>query len=208
MDRIVQRVKSLPDLDPTDFVVSADSSNVDAVMEPLTNMNRLISILILLVLAVGGAVLCLVLSVRVKERVHESGVQLALGISKKTIVAQYLAEVVIIAVLAFSLSAFASGFVAKTVGSQLLNDTISDRAQSPAGKTPGTSVDGETFLGSADFAPEFEGSSPLTKIEVEVKPATAAWMCGAGVLIICAAVMLAAAPVLRMKPKEILSKMS
>ena len=208
MERIVQRVKSLPDLDPTDFIVSVDSSNVDAVMKPLTNMNRLISILILLVLAVGGAVLCLVLSVRVKERVHESGVQLALGISKKTIVAQYLAEVVIIAVLAFSLSAFASGFVAKTVGSQLLNDTISDSAQSPAGKTSGTSVDGETFLGSADFAPEFEGSSPLTKIEVEVKPATAAWMCGAGFLIICAAVMLAAAPVLRMNPKEILSKMS
>lgn len=41
IDRIVRDVKNLPDLDPTDFIVSVDSSNVDAVMEPLTNMDRL-----------------------------------------------------------------------------------------------------------------------------------------------------------------------
>lgn len=208
IDRIVRDVKNLPDLDPTDFIVSVDSSNVDAVMEPLTNMDRLVSILIVLVLAVGAVILCLVLSIRVKERVHESGVQLALGLSKGTIVAQYLAEVLIIAVFAFSLSAFAGGFAAKTVGSQLLDYTVSERAQSPAAGSPGTSIDGEMFVGSSDFAPEFEGSNPLTKIEVAVEPAMVAGMFGVGFLIICAAVMLAAAPVLRMKPREILSKMS
>lgn len=208
IDSIVQNVKNLPDLNPTDFVVSVDSSNVDAVMEPLANMNRLVSILILLVLLVGAAILCLVLSIRMKERAHESGVQLALGISKKNIVAQYLTEVLIIAVLAFSLSTFASGFVANTVGNQLLDYSISDSVQSPATETLGTSIDGETFLESSDFAPEFEGSNPLTKIEVEVEPVMVAGMFGVGFLIICAAVMLAAAPVLRMKPREILSKMS
>ena len=63
-------------------------------------------------------------------------------------------------------------------------------------------------MDSSDFAPEFEGSNPLTKIEVEVEPVMVAGMFGVGLLIICAAVMLAAAPVLRMKPREILSKMS
>lgn len=208
IDRIVQDVKNLPDLDPTDFIVSVDSSNVDAVMEPLTNMDRLVSILIVLVLAVGTVILCLVLSIRVKERVHESGVQLALGLCKGNIVAQYLAEVLIIAAVAFSLSAFTSGIVAKTVGNQLLDYTISDRIQTISSGTPGTNFDGETFLGSSDFAPEFEGSNPLTKIEVEVESVMVAGMFGVGLLIICAAVMLAAAPVLRMKPREILSKMS
>ena len=208
IDNIVKNVKKLPDLDPTDFIVSIDSSNVDAVMEPLANMNRLISILILLVLVVGAAILCLVLSIRMKERVHESGVQLALGISKKNIVAQYLTEVLIIAVFAFSLSTFTSGFVAKTAGHQLLDNTIADSVQSPAAKSLGTSMDGETFLGSSDFVPEFEGSNPLTKIEVEIEPVMVAGMFSIGFLMICAAVMLAAAPVLRMKPREILSKMS
>lgn len=208
IDHIVRDVKKLPDFDPTDFIVSVDSSNVDAVMEPLANMNRLISILILLVLVVGAAIVCLVLSIRIKERIHESGVQLALGISKKNIVAQYLTEVCMIAVLAFSLSTITSGFVAKTVGNQLLDYTISESAQSPITKTPGTNMDGEIFLGSSDFAPEFEGSNPLTKIEVEVEPVMVAGMFGVGFLMICAAVMIATAPVLRMKPREILSKMS
>ena len=208
IDNIVRDVKNLPDLDPTDFIVSVDSSDVDAVMEPLSNMNRLVSILIVLVLAVGAAILCLVLSIRIKERVHESGVQLALGLSKRNIVAQYLIEVLIIAVLAFSLSTLASDFVAKTVGNQLLDYTISDSAQTSTSDTLGTSIDGEIFLGSSDFAPEFEGSNPLTKIEVEVEPVMVAGMFGIGFLIICAAVTLAAMPVLRMKPREILSKMS
>ena len=208
IDNIVRDVKNLPDLDPTDFIVSVDSSDVDAVMEPLSNMNRLVSILIVLVLVVGAAILCLVLSIRIKERVHESGVQLALGLSKRNIVAQYLIEALIIAVLAFSLSTLASDFVAKTVGNQLLDYTISDSAQTSTSDTLGTSIDGEIFLGSSDFAPEFEGSNPLTKIEVEVEPVMVAGMFGIGFLIICAAVTLAAMPVLRMKPREILSKMS
>ena len=208
MDSIVRAAKSLSGLDPTDFIVSVDSSDVDAVMEPLTNMDRLVSILIALVLVVGAAILCLVLSIRIKERVHESGVQLALGLSKSTIVAQYITEVLIIAVLAFTLSMFTSGFVASAVGNQLLDYTISDSAQTATSGALGTSIDGQTFLGSSDFAPEFEGSNPLTKIEVRVEPVMIAGMFGIGFLMICAAVLLAAMPVMRMKPREILSKMS
>ena len=45
MDNIVRDVKNLPDLDPTDFIVSVDSSDVDAVMEPLSNIyNHLVRI--------------------------------------------------------------------------------------------------------------------------------------------------------------------
>ena len=142
---------------------------------------------------------------------QESGIQLALGISKKAIIAQYLAEVLIIAVLAFSLSVVTSGFVADTVGSRLLEYTVSENGAGSDPGTPGmpgTSFDGEFFATTSDFAPTFAGSNPLTKIEVQVSPGPVAGMFGAGLLMICAAVLLAAAPVLRMKPREILSKMS
>lgn len=102
----------------------------------------------------------------------------------------------------------ASSFSTSSERNQLLDYTISDSVQSPTSNTPGTSIDGEMFADSSDFAPKFEGSNPLTKIEVEVKPMMIVGMFGVGFLIICAAVVLAAAPVLRMKPREILSKMS
>ena len=50
LDKIVSDIKALPEVDPTNFVVNVDSSGADSVMEPLTNMNRLITILIVLIL--------------------------------------------------------------------------------------------------------------------------------------------------------------
>lgn len=207
LDAIVQAVQALPELDPTDFTVSVDSSNVDAVMEPLANMSRLVTILIVLVLAVGAAVLYLVLSARIKERVHESGVLLSLGLSKGNIAAQYLAEILMVAVLAFSLSVVTSGFVAQTAGDQLLDYTVSGAAQE-TGASPGYSKDGMLFSSSSDYAPSFEGRGSLTEIQVSIPPAAIAGMFGVGFVLICAAVCAAALPVLRMKPREILSQMS
>lgn len=203
---IVQEVNRLPDLDPTDFIVSVDSSEVDAVMQPLTNMGRLITVLIVLVLVVGAAVLCLVLSIRVKEREQESGIQLALGIGKAGIVGQYLVEVLLIAVLAFSLSIVTSGFLAKTVGDQLLDYSDSTPAAEP--DIPGIHMDELTITDGSEKLPQFHGNHPLTRIEVEVEPTMILGMFGVGVLMIFGAVFLAAAPVLRRNPREILSKMS
>lgn len=209
IDKIVKEVQNLPDLDPSDFIVSVDSSDVDAVMEPLTNMNRLISILIVLVLVVGAVILYLVLSTRIKERVHESGVLLSLGLSKWNITAQYLAEILLIAVFAFALSVFSSGFVAQTVGNQLLDYTMSDSGQTDSAASGAvTDLDG-VYIGTSDsFAPQFESSNSLTQIEVSIAPSTIAAMYVVGFFIICAAVLIAALPVLKMKPREIVSKMS
>lgn len=208
LERIVREVQALPEVAPADFAVSVDKSGADAVMEPLTNMNRLVSVLIVLVLAVGAAVLYLVLASRIRERVHESGVLLSLGLSKGNITAQYLAEILLIAALAFSLAIFTSGFVARAVGGQLLDYALSDGAPAAAGAASPLSGDGMYLSSAADYAPRFEGGGSLTKIEVAVSPAAAAAMCGVGFLIICAAVCLAALPVLRMKPREIVSRMS
>ena len=54
---IVKQVNALPDIDPTDFIVDVDTGDADAVMKPLENMDRLVSILVLLVVMVGAAVL-------------------------------------------------------------------------------------------------------------------------------------------------------
>lgn len=209
IDNIVKEVQALPKLDPSDFVVNIDSSNADAVMEPLTNMDRLISVLIILTLAVGAVILYLVLSARIRERIHESGILLSLGLSKWNIMAQYLTEILLIAVLAFSLSVFTSGLAAQTVGSQLLDYTVSNSTQTELeGHEEQTSGDGMFIANTDDFAPQFEGSDVLTQIEVSISPASAAAMYGVGFAIICLAVLFAALPVLKMKPGEIASRMS
>lgn len=209
LNKIVKAVQNLPDLDPTDYTVHADSSSADAVMEPLENGKRLVSILIALVVAVGAAVLYLVLSSRVKERIHESGVLLSLGMSKWCIAAQYLTEILILAVLAFSLSVFTSGFVSRTVGNQLLDYSMSGSAQDTSADAGGiASKDGTLIASSGDFAPQFEGKNSLTEIQVSITPPAVAWLYVVGLWMICLAVLTASLPVLKMKPREILSHMS
>lgn len=208
LDAVVGQVQELPELDPSDFVVNVDTSGVDSVLEPLTNMDRLVFLLILLVIAVGAVILYLVLASRVKERTHESGILLSLGFSKRSITLQYLTEVLLLAALAFSLAVFASGAVARAVGSGLLDYTLAGTASGAGADGIGTQLDGVMIANSGDFAPTFQGQSALTQIQVAVRPASILLLCGAGAAVICLSVVMAALPVLRMKPREILSKMS
>lgn len=208
LDSIIEQIKALPDIDPTDFIIQSDSSNVDSVMEPLTNMDHLMSVLILLVILVGTGILYLILASRIKERIHESGILLSFGFSKRNIAFQYITEVLIIALLAFTLSIFTSNAVAGTIGRQLLDYTITDTGSQQNSELPGTTIDGNTIASSEDFAPQFEGQGTLTQIEVDITPFTIFVLYAAGIGIICLSVVLAAAPILRMKPREILSRMS
>lgn len=208
LDSIVEKVQALEKLDPSDFVVTVDKSSADAVTEPLENMHSLVSVLIVLVLAIGAVILYLVLSGRIKERSHESGVLLSIGLSRWNIAAQYLTEILLIAALAFPLSVFISGLIAQNVGDRLLDYALSDSTQPSSSADQSASKDGMYIGTSANYAPRFEGKTGMTKIEVAVSPASIAAMYAVGFLIICAAVLIASLPVLRMKPREIISKMS
>ena len=175
-------------------------SSVEAVTAPLQNMNRLVSLLILLAVVVGGIVLYLVLASRVRERMGESGILLSLGFSKGNILAQHLTEALLLAVLAFSLSVPVSGLVAEAAGNQLLDSTLATPSVSQA---PAASGDGVSLAQSDQYAPQFETQTGLTEIVVTVSPAAIACLFGVGAAILCVAVSLAALPILHRKPREI-----
>lgn len=207
MDKIIADIKSLSDVDASDFVINVDNSNVDAIMKPLANMDKLITILIVLILAVGAVILYLVLAGRIKERIHESGILLSLGIGKAKIIGQYLIEIAVVAAAALALSVLASQAIAQTVGDQLLDYTLASQDSAEEKKEP-AGRDGVVSVGTDDFAPQFEGNNELTKIQVSFNAKVFILMCVITLLIICGSVILAALPVLRLKPREILSKMS
>jgi len=207
MDSIISNIRSLPEIDPTDFVVNVDSSDADSVMKPLTNMNKLITLLIVLILVVGAVVLYLVLANRVKERIHESGILLSLGVGKVKIIGQYCIEVALVAILAFGLSVFSRGFIVQTVGNQLLDYTLSDSiTNTETGEIQ--EYDGITAVGSDSFAPQFENKGNLTNIQVSIGSQSIILLYIVGFAVICISLVLAALPMLRIKPREILSKMS
>lgn len=207
IDNIVDKVKHLPKIKPDDFLVNVDTSGTDSVMKPLDNMNRLMTVMIILVISIGAIILYLVLSSRIKDRIHETGVLLSLGISKLNISLQYLIEIVLVAAIALSCSIFTSNFLATTVGNQLLDYSLSsDVPTSDANDIK--QVDGLTFANNETFAPKFSSKTSLTKIQVKIDYSTIIYVFASALLIVVLAVSLAAIPILKTKPREILSRMS
>lgn len=207
LESIVESIRELPEIDPDEFIIKVDNSSVEAVDEPMQNMGHLITILIWLVIAVGAVILYLVLSGRIKERIHESGILLSIGLKKRNIVAQYLVEVFMIALISFTISIFTSNLIANGIGNVLLDYSNSNNTKVASDKTDNT-IDGVTTMDSSDFQPDFQAPAKFTTIDVSISPATIVIMFAIGLLLISISVLLAALPVLRLKPREIMSKMS
>ena len=68
---------------------------------------------------VSIVILSLILTMWARSRIHEIGVLLSIGIRKLSILGQYIAEVLIIAMLAFSLSNFSASTIAGQMGKAL-----------------------------------------------------------------------------------------
>lgn len=204
LESIAQQVETLAG---EDFLVNVDASDVEAVTTPLANMDRLVTLLIGLVLVVGGAVLYLVLAGRVRARSHESGVLLSLGIGKGSIFAQYLTEILMIAVLVFPCAVLASDGVVQFAGTRLLAqvDAAAPQSDQDAGLING---DGMTIADSSQFAPKYETNAALTAIDVHLDSTQTALVIALALALIVLAVALAALPVLRMQPRAIIARLS
>ena len=209
LDRIVGEVEALDAVAGHGYVVSADTSDVDAVTAPLENMDRLVTVLVVASVAVGGVVLFLVLSGRVCDRMHESGVLLSLGLSRGSVVGQYLVEVLVVAAVAFALAAPVSAVAAQGVGAALLGYANASAVSEPAGDVGSIQTnDGVSVLSGDPFAPQFERAHEVTAISVKIGPASAAALYGVGLSVAAVAVLLASVPLHRLEPREIMTKLS
>ena len=142
-------------------------------------------------------VLALFLTLRLRGRVHETGVYLAMGISKGAVLTQYLLEVLIVAVIALLISYGASSAISDQIGSRLLSQVTVE--------TYGTVELTDTEENKAQSSTEDLG---LSEIVVAVSAEDYAIVWGFGLVLCLASTALAAYPIMKMKPKNILSQMS
>lgn len=191
-----------------DFLAYANNEHIVAVEGPLQSINRLVDFLILLVFAIGVIVLWLVLSSRIKDRIHETGILLSVGLRKANILAQYLVEITAVTLLACTVAIFGSVLISD-VTEEFLRGTLTTTAQQQQESSmviqPEDSID-------TPSAPSIIGNTQqqkaLTEISVTIEPVHIFLLYGAGLLLSWIAVAAASISLLRLKPREILSKMS
>ena len=168
---------------------------------PLTTLNELVVTLLVVIIVVSAIILALILTLWTKTRIHEIGVFLSVGIWKSAVIGQYLTEVLLIAVFAFGLSYFTSDAVAGQIGNHLLEQSVQVEQEDNSSSTPSAvDVGADTLI-----------QKPLPTengIQVSVEPDSLALFYLIGFAIIIVAVSISSITVMRLKPREILSKMS
>lgn len=202
MERIVSDVKALPGIDWKAFTVEVDNEVYDNAAAPLSTLNELVFVLLVVIIVVSAIILALILTLWTKSRIHEIGVFLSVGIKKSAIIGQYLAEVMMIAILAFGLSYFSSNAVAGQIGNHLLEQSMRTNTgddEITAGAV-GVDVGADTLIQKP--LPTENG----IRVTVEFENLLHLYLIGTAIIIV--AVSISSITVMRLKPREILSKMS
>ena len=205
MERIASQIKAL-DLDWDSFTLTMDNSAYEAVASPLTAMQNLIVWLIVGCVAVSVGILVLILSMWIKQRRHETGILLSVGISKSRILLQYTVEVLMIAIVAFGVSFFTSSLISQGV-SDLIFHQVSESQPLPEIELPD---DGTEYLDiTGQYIPyDTSNVETLESVQVTVSPDYLLYIYIFGTLLIAFSVSAASISVIQMKPKKILSQMS
>lgn len=196
LEQIMAEVQGIDSMDWANCTLTRYDNDYQNAKESLAGLQNIVFIAIAVVSLICFLVLALFLTLRLRGRIHETGVYLAMGISKGSVLMQYLLEVVIVAVLALLLSFGASSAISHQIGNSLLSQVTSETYETVS------------LTGGAEGAEKSSEDLGLSEIEVAVsaKDYTLVWAFG---MVLCVtSTALAAYPIMRMKPKNILSQMS
>ena len=170
LNHIVMQVKQISSIQWDDYFIQINESEYRAVSYQLQTLERLMGMLIFAIMIVSVIVIALVLTMRIRNRIHEAGILLSIGTSSTEIAMQFICEVLMIVLLVFIVSPILGNFVVGLVETALRN------------------------LGNA--------------ISMSISPKVTLVQFLLEAFIIVIVVIAASLPVTRMKPRDILSKMS
>lgn len=189
LDEIVSKVQQIEEIDWKTHFIRTNDFQYSKISDSLTSLGDLIKILLACVSIVSAAILTLILTLRIRGRIPEAGILLGSGIPKGEIIKQFLLEVLSVSATAFLFS-YAAGFgISHNLGNHLLADfqpNLINAAALQNGMSDAVSIDSYLTLGI--------GKTLL--------------IYGCQLIVVVLSVLLSSASILKLKPREILTKMS
>ena len=189
LDEIVSKVQQIEEIDWKTHFIRTNDFQYSKISDSLTSLGDLIKILLACVSIVSAAILTLILTLRIRGRIPEAGILLGAGIPKGEIIKQFLLEVLSVAATAFLFSYAASFGISHNLGNHLLADfqpNLINAAALQNGMSDAVSIDSYLTLGI--------GKALL--------------IYGCQLIVVVLSVLLSSASILKLKPREILTKMS
>ncbi len=189
LENITRNVRDLQSIDWTTHFIRTNDFQYSKIADQLSSLGNLVKILLVLVSVVSTAFLTLLLTMRMRSRMQEAGILLAVGVSKGQIMAGFLLEVLSVAIMALILSHIASLCVTGFLGHSLF------------GELQPNLINEETITTGMQNGLQIENYLKLSAVETLL-----IYFCQ--LVVIAASTLVSSIVIMRLKPKEILSKMS
>ncbi|EOO20990.1 MULTISPECIES: ABC transporter permease [Bacillus cereus group] len=189
------------DIDFNYFKLDAQDSLYKQMIGPIENIASTSQMIIYMVSIAGAIILGLIIMLSIKARRKEMGILLSIGEKKWKLMAQFVVEVVCIAILAFGLSITTGTKVSQFVGDNLLSSEIAT-----ASEETDTSQNSTVMVAGPGGSLQDQKKEPIDKIDVSVTGEDVGKMGGIGLAIAILATLLPALSILRLNPKQILLK--
>ncbi|QDQ06238.1 ABC transporter permease [Bacillus sp. BD59S] len=183
------------------FKLDAHDSLYKQMIGPIENISSTSQMIIYIVSIAGAIILGLIIMLSIKGRRKEMGILLSIGEKKWKLMAQFVVEVVCIAILAFGLSITTGAKVSQFIGNNLLSSEIAT-----ASEETDTSQHGTVMMAGPGGTLQHQKENPIDKIDVSVTGEDVGKMGGIGLAIAIIATLLPALSILRLNPKQILLK--
>lgn len=201
LERVISDVTSLSEYNWEGYEITRNNVAYDRTAVPLERMSGLITVLILVIIAVSIVILCLVLVMWMRDRKHEAGVFMAIGIKKSGIILQHMAENLIVAVIAFALAVGVSSAFSKGLGDVLLEGFTSQAEEEIEDNKTAQYDYWDTEI-------EADVEAPADMMNVQTGAAEVLTVLGIGIAAVVIATGVSSIVIVRIKPGEILSSMS
>lgn len=108
-------------IDWSQYNVSSDNNVLEETLESVEGIKHIIKIMTYSIMIGGITVLSLILILWLRERIHEIGILLSIGISKIKIVTQFILELLLISLPTFVLSLFIGNVILNIIVGGIMN---------------------------------------------------------------------------------------
>ncbi|TXR58747.1 ABC transporter permease [Bacillus sp. AY18-3] len=183
------------------YKLDAHDSLYKQMIGPIENISSTSQMIIYIVSIAGAIILGLIIMLSIKGRRKEMGILLSIGEKKWKLIAQFVVEVVCVAILAFGLSITTGAKVSQYIGDNLLSSEIAI-----ASEETDTTRNSTVMMSGPGGTLQNQKEDPIDKIDVSVTREDVGKMGGIGLAIAIIATLLPALSILRLNPKQILLK--
>lgn len=206
IQNVYDRIADHPEIKGKTFRLSIDTQEYDVIANPLESLQSLVQTLIIIISIVSIAILALLLTIWIRGRIKEAGILMSIGVGKAKIIGQFLLETAVIAVIAFGLSYPASNAIADKTGDFIMLQIVDGETLQNNKDTVIQEGNYSSFMDGLSGTPS--AADAITEINVTISPYYLLLVYGIGMLLIACAVLAASYTIIRLKPREILSKMN